>query len=354
MRPLMSCAILFAGMVGTLSADSGETVSMRYRSYRNWTINLPVTKWMEVTDGIQIPHPNGDSFPVALEGLNLKVDTDGDGKLDRTIKPATDIKTGVSTARVILTSSSKDGDEFRYAVRLKKDGGGWEWFPGGAMFGTVNTEAGPVPIRVIDQNGNGKFNDFGQDALLVGVSDDATFLSKTVIVDGQLRQLGISEDGLSVTLSEFSGPTAKLDMTTSFDSRALLLSAIIRSADGKNSFNLGMIDGPVDIPAGSYNMISGAVGLGQHRVYIGPGQMQPLKLAAGTSQEFDWGGPARSEFRYERQGARVRFTPQKIWYFGAAGEEYFGWAPVGKSPEFTIRNADTGVVIEVAILPGSC
>ena len=68
-------------------------------------MHLPSEKWFPVKDGIEIPHSGGDVFAVELDGNNVKFDTDGDGKLDRTIKPIVDAKTNVSTTRVVLSLS---------------------------------------------------------------------------------------------------------------------------------------------------------------------------------------------------------------------------------------------------------
>ena len=348
----LCCIAVFAGLVGPLAAADDSSIDLRYRSYRKWTINLPAFQWFEVKDAIRVGQ--ADTFAVAVVGNSLRIDTDADGKLHRTIKPLVDRDTNVSTARVILSATTKQGDAFRYAVRLRKDARGWEWAPGGAMVGTIPADTGPIPVRIIDQNGNGSFDDVGLDAMIIGTSDEAMFLSSTIVVGNTLRKISVSRDGRRITMTAYAGPTARFDMTTSFDAKAVLLSAIVRSSDGKNSFDFGATEGPLQIPAGTYKVVAGVVGLGKHRVQIGAGRMQPFRLAANQQQTFNWGGPVRSEFQFARKGGKVEFSPQTIWYYGQAGEEYFNWTPIGKSPEFKVTNADTGVVLKVAILPGSC
>ncbi len=340
------------------AADAGnaeaDSIALKYRSYRNWSLNLPNEKWLAVKDGIRIPHAGGELFAFEFSGTSLKVDTDGDGTLERTIKALVDPKTMVSTTRVILSGTDLAGKPFRYAARLRNDADGWEWAPGGAMVGIINTEAGPVPVKIIDQDGNGKFNDIGRDAMVVGNTDHAMMLSSTIFVGGQLKSFQIAEDGSSFSLAPYEGPTSQIDMSTSFNSKAVLLSSVILSADRKHSFDIGAVEGPVRVPAGKYKVVSGVVGLGQHRVTIKSGRMKPLDLVAGGTRKFDWGGPVASEFQYARVGNQVQFSPNSIWYFGKAGEQYTGWHPVGKSPEFKVLDAETQVVLEVAILPGSC
>ncbi|MCG8652975.1 MAG: hypothetical protein MI861_24250 [Pirellulales bacterium] len=340
-------------MASPAFAETVDKVDLRYRSYRDWSIHLPAEQWFAVKDGIRIGHA-GEKFAVSLAGNDLRFDTDGDGELDRTITPLVDLKTNVSTTRVILSSSDENGKKFRYAVRLRKDTQGWQWAPGGAMVGTLSTAAGPLPIRIIDQNGNGRFNDYGADAMIVGATDNAMFLSKAIHVNQQLRRLDAAEDGSTLTLQKFEGPTAAVDMTTSFDARALLLSAVLLSADSQYSFDVGTALGPIEVPVGTYRVAGGLLGLGDARVDISAGKMKPLDLAAGKSVTFDWGGPARSEFQFVRVGNEVHFSPDSIWFYGKAGEQYSNWRPIGKSPEFKVLDSESGVVLEVAILPGSC
>jgi len=230
-------AMVFTVPSGTATADS---VDLKYRSYRNWTIELPSEKWFAVKDGIKIPHAGGDGFAVAMEGNDLQFDTNGDGELDRTVKP----------------------------VRLRKDASGWEWAPGGALAGTISTDAGPVPIRIIDQDGNGRFNDIGRDAMVVGASVHATLLSKAIYVGDTLQNIEIAGDGKSLTLSTYDGPTAEIDMTSTFNSKAAMISSVIVSTDNQYSFDVGAIEGSVKVPAAKYRVVRGVLGLGEQRVQI--------------------------------------------------------------------------------------
>lgn len=349
-------AAIFLAMVFTVPSGiaTADSVDLKYRSYRNWTIELPSEKWFAVKDGIKIPHAGGDGFAVAMEGNDLQFDTNGDGELDRTVKPIVDLKTGVATTRVVLSSQTKSGSKFRYAVRLRKDASGWEWAPGGALAGTISTDAGPVPIRIIDQDGNGRFNDIGRDAMVVGASVHATLLSKAIYVGDTLQNIEIAGDGKSLTLSTYDGPTAEIDMTSTFNSKAAMISSVIVSTDNQYSFDVGAIEGSVKVPAAKYRVVRGVLGLGEQRVQILAGRMTAFELTADETKTVDWGGPIASEFEFGRTGGQLQFSPDHVWYYGKAGEQYVGWDPIGKSPEFKIVDADTGEVLEVAVLPGSC
>jgi hypothetical protein len=334
-------------------AAETSSVDLRHRAYRNWTIELPAEQWFAVSAGFAIPHAGGESFAAALDGTDLRVDTDGDGMLDRTIRATAD-DFGVRRARLVLKGARADGTVFTYGVRLLDQGQGWTWAPGGVMTGTLPVGEGSIQVRVVDRNGNGRWNDVGEDAIVLGRGNAASFLSRSVHVGGRLWSLNVAPDGQTAQITPYEGETAQLDMTSGFDTSARLLSAIVRSADGEHSFDLAPFQQPIEVPAGSYDIVTGRIGLGQHSVRVAGGRAGPIELAPGELETFDWGGPVTAEFQYMRQGDEVVFTPDAIWYYGAAGEQYGDWSPIGKSPEFTIRDKRTGEVLEVLILPGSC
>ena len=70
--------------------------------------------------------------------------------------------------------------------------------------------------------------------------------------------------------------------------------------------------------------------------------------------KFERSGPVAAEFAYRRKGDKVQFSPDEIWYYGAAGEEYHSFFPNGKSPAILIANRKTGREIAQAYFPGSC
>jgi hypothetical protein len=330
-----------------------HSVALRHRAFRQWSIDLPQERWFEVSGGIAIPHAGGEKFAAALEGTDLRLDTDGNGELDRTIRATAD-DYGVKQARVVLKGTDADGTSFSYGVRLRNNGAGWNWAPGGAMVGTLATGDGSTQIRVIDRNGNGRFDDYGEDAMVLGRGNVASYLSRSVSLGGRLWELQVSPRGADIDLAPYDGPVARLDMTTGFDAQARLVAAVVRSTDKEHSFDLAPFDAPIDVPVGEYEIVTGVIGLGKQSVRVGAGRCEPIALGSGDESVFDWGGPVAAEFQYMRRGDEVVFHPDAIWYYGAAGEQYEKWNPIGKSPVFTINDKASGNVLEVLILPGSC
>lgn len=335
------------------SAASGAMlpppVEMRYRSFRNWKFELPTDPFQPLQGGIPLAHANGDSFAVQVKGAGLMVDTTGDGTLDREIEPIEDPVTKELSARVVLKSTDKAGEAFTYAVRLSNKGKGWQWASGGAMVGKL----GNTKVHLFDLNGNGSYNEIGKDAMAVGSSQAATLLSRTMHLNGELVTLEVDANGNTLQTAAFAGETGVFDVASKLDCEGKLLHAMVRSADGEHYFDLASV-AKAKVPAGYYKIIEGELGLGKSSVQIDARKMKSVKVPSGGEAALVWGGPVRVEFDYKREGNEVTFDPSQVWYFGAAGERYLGWDPIGKSPEFTIVEKKLGTEIEKALFPGSC
>ena len=78
------------------------------------------------------------------------------------------------------------------------------------------------------------------------------------------------------------------------------------------------------------------------------------KKPSGGTTALEWGAPMRATFAYARSGSELVLKPDDVQYFGAAGEQWVGWQPIGKSPKFSIKEKDTGDVLVDVVFPGSC
>lgn len=327
-----------------------EHVELKDRSMRTFDVQLPAEAWHKLSGQIPVPHAGGTGFLVRPEGVGLAIDTNGDGKTDRLIEGKIDEVTKARSAWVRLEAKRTDGSSFEYAARLQDAGKGWHW----AASGCVQGMAGKTKVRVLDLDGDGKFDGYGTDAMILGTGSIASFLSGVVNLDGELYTAQVAADGSSIALDPFSGEVGTIDAKSALETDGKLLSAVVRSADGKLCFDLARARGPMQVPAGEYTIVSGQLGLGDARLSVGPGTAKALQIETGKTLELAWGGPARAEFSYERMGSEIAFSPDKVWYYGKAGEEYFGWDPIGKSPEFSIKERKAGVELAKALFPGTC
>ena len=321
---------------GAETTVKAGTAELKYRSFRKWQIELPAEQFSPVGKGFSFQESLGAQFATELEGTSLKIDSDGDGSLDVT----------VDGPEGMVTLHGSEGR--RYAVRLL-DRQGWRFAPGGALRGKILGER----IQLIDQNLDGDYTDVGEDAIIVGRGKIASFLSQVISVNGTLVELSVSNDGSSIDYRPYTGPTGTLKLGPC-ETKAKVLSAVVRSVDGRYCFDLAKSQEGPTVPAGNYTLLSGAIGLGDNRVDMVTGRSKSFEVGTGGTREVAWGGPVKAEFAYRHASGQVDLSPDAVWYYGASGEQYTGWNPLGKSPEFTIRNKKTGREIAQAYFPGTC
>jgi len=341
-------SFLFAG-VAPVPGDDAQVVELSWKTSRNWDIQLPAEQFRKVSGGFAIPHAGGELIPAVLDGTALLVDSDGDGTPELRVEGKED-DMGVRHAVVTVHAQREDGSDLTFTARLQDAGKGWEYAAAGFMEGKV----GNTRVRLIDQDLNGRYDDVGVDAMVLGRGDMACLLSEAVHVDGQLYRMGVAADGRALTLATFDGPTGQLDLKSQLKTQGKLQSLVVTSQDGRYSFDLAGTTGAVKVPAGRYELTAGQFGFLDNVAKVRQGRMAPIEVPADGAETVRWGGPLHAEFRYQRVGSEVMFDPNQVTYFGAAGEEYKVWDPAGKSPEFLIRDLRSGAEIAKAMFPGSC
>lgn len=328
------------------AASPGATVlELKFRTLRDFDITLPAEQFVPILDGLPFALAPGGQLKCAITDTGLAFDRDGDGTTDAEVA-ATD----EDHPTRLLTFRLADGTE--YAVRAKLDGR-WQAAPGGAMMGAL----GKQPVAFIDQNGNGRFNDIGEDAMVIGRSKVASFLSEVIEVDGELFNLSLSPDGQKAELEPFAGATGQLDLASDFESKAKLRALVLNSTDGRYSFELGAnvtAGTKALVPAGEYTIHSGEIVLGKSSAKVHQGRSQTLVVSPGGETAMTWGGPVTAEVAYDRQYDEIVIAPNDVTYFGRAGEAYTDFMPLGSSPAFKVKDRVTGDVLVDMVFPGNC
>ena len=325
-----------------VSADT-QKYDLSYKVKRTWDVALPAPQAKRVGPSIPIAHANGSGFIVKPQGTSLLVDTDGDGE--------TDARADLPEALIVLQGKTSNGSTMRYAVHLSAKKGPWEWRPAGVVRGKI----GNTRVTIIDQNCDGRYDGIGEDAMILGIGTNASYLSEVVNIDEKLYRLNVATLGDSISFSPYTGEVGRLDLLGSFDTKAKLLSAIVRSEDRRFSFDMSLARDGMLVPVGDYELCCGTVGLGTNRLAMSTGHAKAMTVKPDATTSVAWGdGPIRAEFDYVDRGGELVFTPDAIRYYGAAGEEYANWTPIGKSPTFHITDKDTGQEIASAKFPGSC
>jgi hypothetical protein len=308
-----------------------QSATLTYQAVPDWSFILPREQWFSAAEHVGVPHA-GDAAGFLAEQtgvMALEVDTDGDGELDAKIKGAAGFAK--------LRAKSAEGAQVDYAVRVKFDGG-YKWTPSGVMTGKL---LGQV-VRVIDQDGNGRYDDYGSDALVVGAGTAASYLSKVVNIDGALHNLTISADGARIDTTPYTGECGTLDLASKFASRGELLSAVVKN--GELSFNLAAARSGMLVPVGKYEFSVGFVKKAGETAWIKRGRSSPLVVEAAALTALEWGGPVFAEFDYSKQGDTVVVSPN-VAFYGQAGEEYGPFAPEAKSPKILVTDKKTGKLV---------
>lgn len=321
-----------------------EVVATKYKVYRNFEFTLPKERWLPVGEGLRFAGFEDRLFATALDGTALLLDTDGDGETD--LRVALEDTQEGKTPLVVL--QPEDSDD-RRAIRLS-DRGGWHFAPAGAVVGSW----GGTTIKVIDQNCDGRFDGIGEDALVVGRGESASYLSEVVNVGGELFRMEVAENGSELRFSAYDGASGVLDVHDGYKTEAKLERVVVRDVTGKYSFDLGKAADGLRVPVGEYRLEDAFVVLGKGSVEIRRGRLGTMVVTVDERARLEWGGPLEATFDYARVDGQLRFDPLMVWYHGSAGEMYTGWNPRGTSPKFVIKAKATGEVLVDAVFPGSC
>ena len=334
--PLAFLALaIFALSLSAVSAqDTAEpvTAKLKYKAVKKWVLILPKEAWSSASGAIGIAHQGGDGFATSPDGMKLMVDTTGDGRTNDVVK-------GVK-GFLQLKGKRRDGKKFQYALRFQKQGAGWQYASSGYWQGRIGGES----ITVIDQNNNGLFNEYGVDAMVVGKSKAAGFLSKVVSLKGDIYNFEVSADGSSMNITPYAGETGTMDLRRNFKTYGQLISAIVSNETGDVSFDVASAKKGLTVPVGSYVLSGGYAAKGSETCRIRTGNMTPFEVKAGDTSTPQWGAPLTVDFAYTIQDGvlKVPPPPTNVKYYGAAGEEYYDWKPDATSPEIIVTDKATG------------
>jgi hypothetical protein len=317
-----------AGTSGQLLAQ--DTSSLSYKVVPKWNIVTPTEMWSNVSGTVGICHANGNGFAAVVEGQNLVVDTNGNGKVSHKVKGVR----GTAT----LKAKDANGKKFKYALRFKKDGAAWKFASSGVMKGRVKG----TPVTLLDFNCNGVWNEVGVDGMIVGKGSTASYLSKVVNLGGELFNIEVNADGKSVTTTPFEGEAGRLNLRKGFKSRGTLVAAVVKHSNGQYSFNLASAKNGMKVPAGSYTLVNGFLKKGGSSVRMRAGRMQPIVVAAEQKTSLKWGAKLDAEFSYSREGDKITIQPTSLKFYGKAGVEFYDWQPNAKSPKFLVKDSKSG------------
>lgn len=315
-----------------------ETASLKLEPRKKFELVLPRETWI-AADRIAIPHAGGPAFVTEKDGVRLIVDTDGDGRPDTKIQGAKGF--------AVLQAKRSDGEPLVYAVRFRQSGTAYQYATSCVMSGSL----GGTSIELIDVNCNGRFDEVGTDAIVVGGGDAACYLGDVVALKDGLYRLSVDADGTAARAEPFDGPTGTLRIRGGLHLPGRLESAIVSDATGRYSFEVGH-DTDVRVPVGSYKLSGGFATAGGDTARLRAGSMKPLVVEDGGTATLEaWGAPLVAEFDHTRAGADVTVQPL-VRFVGRAGEEWYELLPDAKSPKLVFIDADRNRVLETKRFEG--
>lgn len=313
-----SACVLAAGL--SSQDESGYSARLKYRPSPKWDMILPNETWRTVTE-LDIPQAGEHGFRAEKDGLSLSVDSNADGSLDKKVKG--------TKGFVLLRGKREDGSALQYAMRVRLAGNRYEYSSSGAMAGSVYG----VALKLIDQNNNGIYNEYGVDAMVVGSGRAACYLSTIVNLKGQLYEFSASEDGQEVTVSPWQGATGTLSLRKGLRIPGKLHSVVVSNQAGEQpvSFQLAGSANGLRVPVGSYRLTGGFAEKGSDTAKLRHGEMKPLVVEEDEVTSPTWGAPLIAEFHFTRDGNEVTVQPQ-VRFLGRGGEEWHTLLPDAKSP----------------------
>lgn len=310
----MSLSLLAAVAASVAPGGPVETATLSPKPIPKWDYQTPRETWIPVDGGI--PVGDGGGFLAHPDGVVLMVDRNGDGKVESKIKGVA----GYVTLK---------GKSVVYGVRFMKKGDQWRYSSSSSMTGKLRG----APISLLDLNGNGKWNDYGVDGLVIGGGKRAGLLSKVISIRGDLFDFEVSEDGREVKATPYEGETGELELT--MKSRGRLAVATVSDDSGKVSFAFHK-NGKQVVPVGSYAVSGGLLVKGKETARLAAGRMKDVQVKANEAATLALGGAVQADFRYEIAGNKLTVNPSSVHYYGQAGEEYVDWVPDNKSPKLVV------------------
>ena len=146
----------------------------------------------------------------------------------------------------------------------------------------------------------------------------------------------------------YAGEVGVLDVTSEFDMRANLVSAVFECSGV--SLQLADTSKGVTVPAGSYALAWGHVSKGKDSADILRGEMPTIEVEAGETTVLSWGHDVHGKPEVRRGPSSVTINPGfRIW--GGAGEEYVNFSPSPTAHKFRVEN-EKGKKIKTGSLEG--
>lgn len=218
-----------------------------------------------------------------------------------------------------------------------------------------------LQIALIDQNNNGRYDDFGTDVIMFGNSIYALPISSVINVNNKLYDFKIDAEQLKVSLKPYGGTIGQVDLVSEYKGSMSLDLIVLKSNDG-NYFDVSKNKAFV-LPCGFYSLWVGYFEDKGKHVEIEGTKMEKIEVKNSSTAEnkditrIKWGQPLRFEVETMVKPLKDKTNKIIIPYFpissidrgyglkvfGSAGEGYYNFTPeIG--PDIEIKDAQDNLV----------
>lgn len=313
-------------------------------------ITTPLPTIGKMDEGF-IPLPNEKNpqgYRCSAQQKTVQLDMDGDGAYDSELEK----KENFVTYKI----KYQNGVQLNYRMRvfikgasktILSDGSVSQpiWAYQRACFLTAKTSLDTFVI--IDDNNNGNFSDYGQDALVIGASNkQAIPLSSIIPIKGKFYTLKVEVineipeeskknpkfSGMKLVLTPYTDDTGKIDATKNLKPpKDKVPSVIVRR--GNDVFLQLAQKGETTVPTGEYYLASAIF---DNRIRVRLGEKSFTAVEKGKTSAPKWGGPFKLVVNpYCEKGGEIIFVQPATSNTGPA------YAPKSKDCQFIKMNFPT-------------
>ncbi|MFH0889257.1 MAG: hypothetical protein V1871_08640 [Planctomycetota bacterium] len=222
-----------------------------------------------------------------------------------------------------------------------------------AAFATGKVEG--VELTLIDENGNGEYDEIGTDLMVFGKSPYGVPLSKIVSINKKLYECKVAPKGDQISLTPYVGKYGLLDFISNFKCQSKLDYAILNFDD---IYIDVANDKNILLPCGIYTFWLGYMREGTSHVTIKQNGMQSIEITDELNSDgqrkvtvIKWGAPFRIDFQFTANNDKVTVSYSSIKVYGGSNEEYFNFSP-SLSPQVEVKDSNNLPAVPKGSFPG--
>jgi len=201
--------VLAAGacLLGLLPLEAqAQRIRLRYVQEGKKPKLTPLEQKYQLIEDDELQLPVGGKASIAVKPQaqsQLKIDTTGDGRLNRLL----------AEGDIVALRLRIENKQVPYAIRYVIDSYQRRCMTAACSY---QGKIGGVRIAILDSNLNGKFNDYGEDMMVVGNLPYAYPLSKILVFGKRVFDIKVAENGQSIEYTRNTEKLQRVDFTSRF------------------------------------------------------------------------------------------------------------------------------------------